>query len=461
MVYVILLFMFYGERIFQKEEFPMPANMKKMAKSTNFRWAVAWLIFTISFMSYMDRVNLSVATPAIMQEFGLTKIDMGMVQSVFFLGYALCQVPGGMMAERFGQRITGAIAVVWWSFFTILTAVASGKFSFAFVRAMFGLGEAPLYPAAAITGHRWFNAHEKGAVSSFILCGCFLGPVFGPMITVALMGAFGWKSVFLLFGAIGFLLGIVWYTFVKDNPKDSAHVNESELAHINKDRVEATGEKKVAPWKRLLKSGQFWALGLQFLATDYIMYVFLSWLPVYLMEAHGFSMKEMGFWAATPWIALILVVICCGRFSDRALAKGYSENVVKTVEGAAGILICSAMLFVTAQTTSAFTGVACLSVALGALGLSMSAAWSSVISMGREYAGSVSGWMNLWGNIGGVLAPTITAWAATNMGWSAALVVTAGFGVFGAVMWLFVKPAQPVVAETPAAAPVEAVETAA
>lgn len=113
-------------------------------KMTNFRWKVAWLIFAISFVSYMDRVNLSVATPVIMKEFGFTKIDMGLIQSFFFAGYALMQVPGGMLAEKFGHRFTGSIACGWWSVFTALTAVASGKYTFAIVRLMFGLGEAPI-----------------------------------------------------------------------------------------------------------------------------------------------------------------------------------------------------------------------------------------------------------------------------------------------------------------------------
>ena len=98
---------------------------KSTMKMTNFRWKVAWLIFAISFVSYMDRVNLSVATPVIMKEFGFTKIDMGLIQSFFFAGYALMQVPGGMVAEKFGHRFTGSIACGWWSVFTALTAVAS------------------------------------------------------------------------------------------------------------------------------------------------------------------------------------------------------------------------------------------------------------------------------------------------------------------------------------------------
>ena len=128
---------------------------KKTMKMTNFRWKVAWLIFAISFVSYMDRVNLSVATPVIMKEFGFTKIDMGLIQSFFFAGYALMQVPGGMLAEKFGHRFTGSIACGWWSVFTALTAVASGKYTFAIVRLMFGLGEAPIYPAFAMAEHKW------------------------------------------------------------------------------------------------------------------------------------------------------------------------------------------------------------------------------------------------------------------------------------------------------------------
>ena len=234
-------------------------------KMTNFRWKVAWLIFAISFVSYMDRVNLSVATPVIMQEFGFTKIDMGLIQSFFFAGYALFQVPGGMMAERFGHRLTGSVAVIWWSIFTALTAVASGKFSFATVRLLFGIGEAPIYPAAAIAGHRWFNKGEKGKVSSFILNGCFFGPVVGPAVTVALMAALGWKAVFWLFGIIGVLLGLLWLKYVPDSPEQSPYVNEAELAHINDGREEGKNEKQIAPWGKLclnLRSSGRWACNL-------------------------------------------------------------------------------------------------------------------------------------------------------------------------------------------------------
>ena len=413
-------------------------------KMTNFRWKVAWLIFAISFISYMDRVNLSVATPVIMQEFGFTKIDMGLIQSFFFAGYALMQVPGGMMAEKFGHRFTGSIAVAWWSLFTGLTAIATGRYSFAFVRLMFGLGEAPIYPAFAIAEHKWFNKDEKGKASSFILNGCFFGPVVGPAVVVWLMTTFGWHHVFLSFGAIGLVLAYLWHKYVTDDPANSPYVNEAELAHINEGRA-AEAEKKIAPWGKLLRSSQFWALGIQFLVTDYIMYVFLAWLPLYLMEVHGFSLSKMGIWAAAPWLALMLVVFTCGYFTDKVIRAGASHNFVKTLTGAAGILLCACTLFISTKTADPMMNVFWLSVSLGSLGLTMSASWSSVITMGGQYAGSVSGWMNFWGNVGGVLAPTTTAWVATNYGWQAALAATAVTGVIGAAAWFLVKPDKAIV----------------
>lgn len=228
-----------------------------MMKMSNFRWKVAWLIFIVSFVSYMDRVNLSVATPVIMKEYGFDKIDMGLIQSFFFAGYALMQVPGGMMAEKFGHRITGSLAVIWWSVFTALTAVAKGKFSFAAVRFLFGMGEGPIYPAFAIAIFRWFNKKEKGNASSFLLNGSFLGPVIGPALTVALMSTVGWKMVFLIFGIVGILMAWVWHKYVPENPAESPYVNEAELAHINEGRTDVPIVKKAAPWGKLFTSVQF------------------------------------------------------------------------------------------------------------------------------------------------------------------------------------------------------------
>lgn len=418
-------------------------------KRTNFRWKIAFLIFLISFVAYMDRVNLSVATPVIMQEFGFTKIDMGFIQTCFFVGYALMQVPGGMLAERFGLRKTGSGAILWWSIFTVLTACAKGKISFAAIRLAFGLGEGPVFPSLGAATFNWFNQREKGKASSSILLGTFFGPVVGPMATVALIAAMGWHWVFIIFGLIGVILAWIWHRYACDNPKDSPYVNEAEARYINEGRSEDSMKKEVAPWRTFLRSSQFWAVGIQFMVVDYIMYVFLAWLPLYLTEVHNLSLKSMGVWASFPWIALMAMVFVAGYVSDH-LANGKNaerQYTMRTITAMAGVAITSLGLYIAANTPSAEMNIFWMSVSLGALGFSMSASWSTVISLGGKYTGSVSGWMNLWGNIGGVLAPIVTAALVTSYGWNQAFIITSLFGIIAIVAWLFVKPGKQLVPE--------------
>ena len=409
---------------------------------TNFRWKIAFLIFLISFVAYMDRVNLSVATPVIMQEFGFTKIDMGFIQTCFFAGYALMQVPGGMLAEKLGLRRTGALAILWWSIFTALTAFAKGKVSFAAVRLLFGMGEGPVFPALGAATFSWFNTREKGKASSSILMGTFFGPVVGPAITVALMAAMGWHAVFIIFGLVGIVLAWVWHKYAHDNPAHSPYVNEAEYAHITEGRAAASKKKSVAPWSQFLRSSQFWAVGIQFMVVDYIMYVFLAWLPLYLTEVHNLSLKAMGIWASFPWIDLMAMVFVAGYISDKMANGKNSERqyTMRTFTAMAGVAVTSIGLYVAAHTPSAEMNIFWMTVSLGALGFSMSASWATVISLGGKYTGSVSGWMNLWGNIGGVLAPIVTAYFVTNYGWNDAFIATSLFGIVAIVAWIFVKP---------------------
>ena len=199
--------------------------------------------------------------------------------------------------------------------------------------------------------------------------------------------------------------------------------------------------------------------------TDYIMYVFLAWLPLYLMEVHGFSLSKMGLWAAAPWLSLMAVVSCCGYLSDKAIAAGFSQNLVKTSTGAVGILLCACTLFILhfiyrnkngrpddecflAFGCVRFFGLnnECFLVKRNFYGRTVCRFRFRLDELLGQYRRCfVSGWMNFWGNIGGVLAPSVTAWVATTYGWQAALAVTAVSGIAGAVLWLFVKPDKAIV----------------
>lgn len=420
--------------------------MQKSA--SNFRWFLALLMFLISFVSYMDRVNLAVAAPTIMQEFAFSKMDMGLLQTAFFVGYALMQIPGGILAEMFGQRKVASISLAWWSIFTSATAFCNGFTSFAIVRGLFGVGEGPVYPALGSFIYRWFHKTEKARASSFMLSGAFIGPVFGPAITVALMLAFGWRSVFVIFGVAGLFVAATWYYLSREAPQDSPFVNAAELAHINSGMEVTNDKKEVAPWREFMTSSQFWAIGIQYFITDYIMYVFLAWLPMYLMEAQNFSLKSMGIAASFPWAALCITTFATGYISDKLVAAGVSKHNARTWFGAMGLVACCITLYLSTTATSPWMNVLWLTLSLGSLGFTFNASWAACIDIGGKFCGSVSGWMNFWGNVGGIAAPTLTAWIATTYGWQAAMLATSASAVIGIIAWIAVKPDVPLVRKT-------------
>lgn len=416
-----------------------------MNKPSNFRWFLALIMFLISFISYMDRVNLSVATPTIMQEFGFTKMNMGFLQTAFFVGYAAMQIPGGIMAEMFGHRRIAAIAASFWSVFTALTAVCSNFTMFAAIRALFGIGEGPLAPAFGRFMYRWFNINEKARASSWFLGGIFFGPVVGPAVTVMLMLAFGWRSVFVLFGAVGIILAALWYFFATESPSQNKFVNKAEADYIENGKETTQGKQEMAPWRNFMASTQFWAIGIQYFVTDYIMYVFLAWLPLYLMEAQQFSFAKMGIAASFPWAALCLVTFITGYISDKLVSSGLSKHKARTLFGIIGLVICCITLYLGAIAKTAWLNVFWLTMSLGSLGFTFNASWAACIDIGGRFSGSVSGWMNFWGNLGGVAAPIFTAWVATTYGWQAAIIATAALAIVGIGAWFAVKPDIPLI----------------
>jgi len=258
------------------------------------------------------------------------------------------------------------------------------------------------------------------------------------------MTVWGWRPVFYLFGAVGVVVAIAYYFLVASNPSQSRFVNRAELEHIAEGSSTAYIEKKeIAPWSTFIGSTQFWAIAGQFFAVDYVTYVFLAWLPVYLIEAHGFSLQQMGFAASLPWIALTVCLLGTGYFSDKMLKAGMRKNVVRPLFGIVGLVVCCIGLNAGAFSKGKWSTVLFLTLAAGGLGPVFAASWPACIDLGGKFTGTVSGWMGCWGNIGGVVAPVTAAWIATRFGWGVTLVSTSAVAVLGAVAWLFVKPDQP------------------
>src|SRR5205823_2447052 len=307
----------------------MPPEMPLQSPS-RVRWIILALLFLICVITYLDRVNISVAAQQMMPALGLTQVQMGYVFSAFVLGYALCQLPGGWLGDRLGAHKVLTAAVLWWSLFTALTAAVGGVISWPWggvagallvVRFLVGVGEAAALPNFNRTVAEWFASGERGAGMGISIAGIGVGGVITPPICAWLMVNFGWQSAFYVSGAAGILIALAWAWYATDRPEQHRHVSDAELRHIRgqdllKLPAPSTGDEPV-PWRGFLYTPTVWWLVLSYTGLGYIAYIYLSWFYLYLVNARGFSVLQGSVYASGPFVAMALCCPLGGWLSDR------------------------------------------------------------------------------------------------------------------------------------------------
>ncbi|MCD8777712.1 MFS transporter [Mammaliicoccus sciuri] len=416
-------------------------------KRTNIRWFFAIAFFIIGIIAYMDRSNISIIAGPMMEDLNMSKAQFGLLASFFSLGYALMQVPSGILAEKFGPKKMLTIALLWWSAFTILTGIVKNHGLLYFVRFLFGVGEAPMYPSNAVFNSYWFNKNEKGRASSALLAGSYFGPVIAPIVTIAIMNAFGWQAVFYIFGLVGILIAILWVIIAKDLPEQHKMVNEAEKRFIMETRDVVNTGKTTAPWNVFFKRFSFYAIAAQYFVVQFVITLFLYWLPTYLHEQYHVNFKEMGFIAGAPWLAMFVIIMLGGTISDKILSLGKSKFVARSIIAILGFIVFCISLFFALTTNNLYLCIIGFCICLAGVGASMGMSWATATDLGRNFAGTVSGWMNLWGNIGGFLSPFLVGLLVDRIGWNSTLLLMLIPAVFAIIMWFFIKPDNPLVKE--------------
>lgn len=414
-------------------------------KRSNIRWYFAIAFFIIGVIAYMDRSNISIIAGPMMEDLHMNKTQFGLLASFFSLGYALMQVPSGFLAEKFGSKKMLTIALVWWSAFTILTGVVKNHGLLYAVRFLFGVGEAPMYPSNAVFNSFWFSKGEKGRASSVLLAGSYFGPVIAPVVTIAIVNMFGWQAVFYIFGAVGILISILWMIIAKDLPEQHKMVNEAEKRFIVENRDVIKTEKSNAPWKLFFKRFSFYAIAAQYFVVQFVVSLFLIWLPTYLSEQYHVKLSDpdMAWAAGAPWIAMFILILFGGAISDKLLQSGKSRFFARASIAIIGFIIFSISLFMSIQTDSLVVNVFWLSLCLGGIGIATGMSWAAATDLGRNFSGSVSGWMNLWGNIGALLSPLLAGMMVDVVGWTMTLELVIIPVIFAIIMWFFVSPDKP------------------
>jgi sugar phosphate permease len=339
--------------------------------------------------------------------------------------------------------------VLWWSAFTAATALSLGKVSMYAVRMLFGAGEAGAFPTATRALSLWLPASERGFAQGITHSGARLGAALTPPIAVYLIASFGWRSVFYIFGALGAVWAASWYWYYRDQPSQHAAVNEAELAIIQAgSKAKPIGERVQIPWRQILRSGNLWLLCAMYFCYAYSIWIYLSWFPTYLQEARGFTLQQMGFWHMVPLIAATIGDTVGGWLSDYLAHKKQNLRFARRSVAFVGFALAAAFIVPATLTTDRYLSVAFTTAALFFLECTVGVSWAVAMDVGPEFAGSVSGVMNMCGNLGGLLASIAVGYMVQYLNWQLPFLVASGLCLLGALLFLRIDPEKKVFAET-------------
>lgn len=360
------------------------------------RWWVCFLLFLTWLMSYIDRSLMPMAIPLIGQEFHLSPTVMGVVVSAFFIGYGLMQIPGGMIADKFGARKTITAGVAAWSLFSFLTGMASSLTTLIWVRIFFGLGEGIHPPAAFKALSAWFGSAEKARANGLVMSSNTLGPMIAPILFATVMGAFGWRKAFYLLSIPGFLITLAVYWYLRDTPAEHPKITPAELAEIGGE----DGKQEKIPFSELVKYKVLWQLFFIYMAWDVTWWGFQAWLPSYLLDVRHFTFVGTGVVAALPFAAGFFGMLISAYASDRS---GKRKPILVLV-----LLGNALFMLLTATAPNATMAVIFLTATGFFLPAIQGPFWSLPMDMlPSKVMGYSTGFINTGGQIAGVGSPII------------------------------------------------------
>jgi MFS family permease len=388
-------------------------------------------------VAYLDRVCISTAAPRVQADLGLTDAQMGYVFSAFTLAYALFEVPSGWLADRFGARWMLTRIVLWWSAMTAATGAAVGFASLVALRWLFGMGEAGVLPSIARAFGRWLPPRERGRAFGLTIMAAALGGAVTQPIVVALLERMSWRHAFPIFGSVGVVWAAAWFWWFRDDPREHPGVNRAELERIAAD---PPAPHPAVPWARLARSRGLLALCAMYFGAIYGWYFYLTWLPTYLLRARGFDLRAVGWLAALPLLAIAAGALVGGAASDR-LARRFGARAGLRAPGLFGLPLAALAIAAAVGTPEPRWAAACFAAAAGLAALGVAPAWAVCLSVGGRHAGVVSGAMNTFGNLGGVMSPVVMGWCLEAWGsWETPLYTVAAFYLVAAACWLGIDP---------------------
>ncbi len=433
---------------------------------TRVRFAVLGFAASLSLLTYLDRVCISQVRDQIEGDLGITEKQMGWVFSAFLFGYMLFEVPGGWMGDRWGTRRVLTRIVLWWSLFTALTGCVtqnglffitgvSGFAMLLIIRFLFGAGEAGAYPNLARVVGCWFPYRERALAQGTIWMSARLGGAIAPIAIIELSDWIGWRGAFGVLGSIGIVWVISFRLWFRNRPEDHPHCNEAERDLIRSaphslSSSEAGQAHAPVPWRTMLTSGNMWAVCLAAACVSFGWYFYASWQPQFLKDVHGIDFKESKWLTALPWLAGAAGCLLGGFLSDR-LVRRAGRRWGRSLLGLVGFTGAGLCVLAIPAVPEAWQAVTLLCLAFFINDVAIPVLWAVGSDIGGRHAGTVTGFMNMIGAVGGMISPTLTPILKYDLPetmsltarWQIIFAVYATAWFIAALAWLWIDASKP------------------
>jgi len=410
-------------------------------KPTRARFGILALITLATMLNYVDRSVMGVAQPALVAELAIGPELMGLIFSAFSWTYALAQIPGGLLLDRLGSRLTYGLSLGLWSLATMAHGLMSSVVGLFSARLALGLAEAPCFPANSRILSTWFPQTERARANSVYAVGQYVGLGFMIPLLTYIVATFGWRALFFLFGGVGVVFAFVWHALYRE-PHESGRVNQAELDHLAAGGGLGTQTTRfVVSWAAmgaLLKKRQILGASIGQFCGNSTLVFFLTWFPSYLATERGMDWIRSGFAASLPYIAASVGVLVGGAVSDGIIRRTGSATLGRKAPIIAGLLLTSTMVLANFTPSNAVV-IAIMSVAFFGQGL-VNLGWTLISDVApKQMIGLTGGLFNLCANLAGIVTPLVVGFVLGATGsFYGALAYIGALGLVGAAAYVFI-----------------------
>lgn len=395
------------------------------------------LLFIAGIVNFLDRSSLSVAGEAIRGDLGLSATEFGVLLSAFSLSYGFAQLPSGMLLDRFGPRIVLGAGLIFWSLMQALTGMVNSFSHFILLRIGLGIGEAPFMPAGVKSINDWYVQKERGTAVGIFNSSTVLGQAIAPPALVLMQIAWGWRTMFVVIGLAGIVVGLCWYAWYRNRAQFDLQQDERLYLAAS---VQARPTLNFSEWLGLFKRRTTWGMILGFSGVNYTGWLYIAWLPGYLQAQQGLSLAKTGWVAAIPFLAAAVGMWVNGIVIDALARRGYDLAKTRKTAIVVGLLLSALGTLLVVQSSSPAQAVAFISMALFCVHFAGTSAWGLVqVLVSEQKVASVAAIQNFGSFVFASFAPVVTGWVVdTTHSFNLALVIAACVTFTGALCYFFI-----------------------